>query len=112
MSDEAVNAAGADAPAVAAGGRSLTVAELQAVVAVADLAGRCSTEQRRAWTLIASLLPWYGQRFGKDPWSLPARQVFGELVPVLHEIIGEDLLRAAEAEIDRVVHALASPMAA
>lgn len=75
---EQTNSDGA-APAVAE--PALTMAQLQAIVTLMRITGQLSDEQRQAWELVVSLMPWYAGVHYKTPasrvpldmlWSLPA----------------------------------------
>lgn len=74
-------ATGADSSAPA---REPTVAQVQAVLAVMSMAGQLSPQQWALWEALVRLFPLYATTYGRNPWSLPARQVMREL----RELVG------------------------
>ena len=95
------------APAVrAVPSAPLTLAQVQAVVAIMCITGDMSDEQRRAWDTILLLVPWYARQADQsidDVWHLPAEGFAADLVKRMPALVSDSLFKRATVTVGNIV---------
>lgn len=87
----------------------LTVAQVHAALALMEIGNFVEPARRARWDLLVRLLPWYAQRFGEDPWVLPAREVMPRLLRAAHaELCQPEVFGSGIAELMQALGAAGS----
>lgn len=85
----------------------LTLAQLQALVALLIVTGKATEADLAPWRLLVSFISWWECETGRSAWPLPAVEVVQDMVARLPALATDEAVAQAAAELGRIVPLLA-----
>ena len=80
----------------------LTLAQLQALVALLIVTGKATEADLAPWRLLVSFVPWWEVETGRSAWPLPAVEVVRDMVARLPGLATDEAVAQAAAELGQL----------